>query len=493
MTPQNCGVSLVDSYLRARNWIVRNTLPDAGIKIHHRSKFAYPEVTGYFIPTLLDWGMRERASQYVAWLLSIQNKDGSWSDPKGQSPYVFDTGQVLKGLLAYCRYRPDDQLKRAILAGCDWVVSRQQDSGRIVTPDQGAWGNMVRENVHLYVLSALVDAGKIFGVSSYGAAAEKALQFYTAQDDCFAFNQLSHFHAYVCEAFADLGRADLALRALAPVIKLIDAGEEVPAYADKSFECPTALFQLACAFYKIGQGAYGDKLFDQAIVLQNKSGGFYGSYGVGADYFPHEEISWPVKYLLDALLLKIEASFDRDFVKIAPDVISSDDGRYKFIRDSVGAARTIVDIGCGKGRFLKNLQIDLPGRAYTGIDLSSEILKFVPQGIETIKGSLLSIPVYNRTFDAVFCVEAIEHALDIDQALNEMARLVSPGGSLIIIDKRKSHTGRMTLSPWEQWCSESRISAALKAKEFKVSTTIGIPYDGRSDDLFFGTIAVRAA
>ena len=38
--------------------------------------------------------------------------------------------------------------------------------------------------------------------------------------------------------------------------------------------------------------------------IQNRSGGFYGSYGEGAKYIPKAEISWAVKYLLDAHRLK---------------------------------------------------------------------------------------------------------------------------------------------------------------------------------------------
>ena len=38
--------------------------------------------------------------------------------------------------------------------------------------------------------------------------------------------------------------------------------------------------------------------------IQNKSGGFYGSYGPGAKYISGGEISWAVKYFLDAWRLK---------------------------------------------------------------------------------------------------------------------------------------------------------------------------------------------
>jgi hypothetical protein len=39
--------------------------------------------------------------------------------------------------------------------------------------------------------------------------------------------------------------------------------------------------------------------------IQNDGGGFFGSRGPGADYMPNAEISWAVKYFLDAHRLKL--------------------------------------------------------------------------------------------------------------------------------------------------------------------------------------------
>ncbi len=483
--------SLVDSYIIAKKWIERNTLPKSGIRISHQSKYAYPEVSGYYIPTLLEWGMRDLAEQYVAWLLSVQNKDGSWSDPRGQAPYVFDTGQILKGLISFYKYKPSPELKKSILDACNWIISCQLSSGRIKTPNEGAWGDMVKETVHLYALSPLVDAADIFDMPDYKICANAALDYYQKEDLPFEFNQLAHFYAYVCEAFADLNRHDLAVKALEPMTKIIGATKKSPAYAEKNFECPTAIFQLACAYYKIGWVEMGDRLFEQGRAHQRKTGGFYGSVGQGADYFPSAEISWPVKYFMDALLLKVKTNFDRDFIPIAPDYISAEDGRYIFIKDNIGKAETIADVGCGKGRFLKNLTHDFPDRVYTGIDISEKILGFVPDGIEKIPGGLLSLPIYNRKFDLVFCIEAIEHALDMKQALSELARIVADRGKLIIIDKRLARSGRMNLSPWEQWCDEKSFKNILESLGFKVSIQVGIPYDGKDDDVFFGIVATK--
>src|SRR6267378_6391187 len=84
--------------LAALSWVEANSVKGAGIKVHAGDAPPYPEVSGYFIPTLLDWGERDRALAYARWLASIQNEDGSWSDAEGKAAYTFDTGQILKGL-----------------------------------------------------------------------------------------------------------------------------------------------------------------------------------------------------------------------------------------------------------------------------------------------------------------------------------------------------------------------------------------------------------
>lgn len=85
---------------RALHWVRCNELSTGGIRVHSRHPAAYAEVTGYFIPTLLEWGEFELAVRCAKWLISVQSADGSFADPDRGLPYIFDTGQVLRGLLA---------------------------------------------------------------------------------------------------------------------------------------------------------------------------------------------------------------------------------------------------------------------------------------------------------------------------------------------------------------------------------------------------------
>ena len=46
---------------KAKNWIINNSIKGEGIINNSRYKKSYPEVSGYYIPTLLRWGFRDMA------------------------------------------------------------------------------------------------------------------------------------------------------------------------------------------------------------------------------------------------------------------------------------------------------------------------------------------------------------------------------------------------------------------------------------------------
>ena len=100
-------VDWVKTTEKAKNWIINNSIKGEGIINNSQYLKSYPEVSGYYIPTLLRWGFGDLAATYTDWLCSIQHEEGAWYDTDDNEPYVFDTAQILKGLVAIYPIKPE--------------------------------------------------------------------------------------------------------------------------------------------------------------------------------------------------------------------------------------------------------------------------------------------------------------------------------------------------------------------------------------------------
>ena len=90
----------------------------------------------------------------------------------------------------------------------------------------------------------------------------------------------------------------------------------------------------------------------------------------------------------------------------------------------------VLDVGAGNCRYhalfshcvykthdFAKLSKELTGGGYGKLDYVSDIC---------------SIPVEDESFDAVLCTEVLEHVPDPVKAIEEFARLLKPGGKLIL-------------------------------------------------------------
>lgn len=462
-------------YNRAINWIKENSVKDGGIITTTKYEKSYPEVTGYFIPTLLRWGYKELALEYAKWLCSIQKEDGSWYDSFDKSPYVFDSAQILKGLLAIRNLYPE--VEKHIINGCDWILSNMHEDGRLMTPVEDAWEDKktCSELIHTYCMSPIFEAGRAYNRADYIQKADKIMKYYIEnyRDKIVHFDLLSHFYAYVCEAMVDTENEELAREAMENISVFQKESGAVPAYNNVDWVCSTGLFQLSIVWFRLGDLERGNKAFEYACRLQNESGGWYGSYLSEENseeintYFPDAEISWAVKYFLDALYYKNLAQFETQ-ASIFQNEINELDGRYLAVKQVIcdthqGKPLKVLDIGCGKGAYLKNLTAELPDNTYFACDMSLKVMEYFEiDSVEKKQGTLTNIPYENDTFDIVYTCEALEHAVDIESALAEMARVTKSGGRIVIIDKSVSRLGYFDIEKWEQWFDDEILMNIMK-------------------------------
>lgn len=483
----------------AIHWIKQNTLPSSGIIVNSRQRLPYPEVTGYFIPTLQLIGEHTLARQYASWLAAIQLPDGSFGAPNGTSGYAFDTGQVVRGWVSMLPQMPE--LAGPLRAACDWLLATADPgTGRLRRPPEGGdWSlgprGELSEGIHIYVLAPLREAGRLLGESRYLDFVDRSLAFYLRDLDLTCFDQknaLTHFYGYIQEALFELGCHEESRRGMASVARYQQDNGAVPGYHDVSWVCSTGLAQLAKVWFLLGEGRRGDKALEFLATLQNPSGGFFGSYGVQADYFPAAEISWATKYAIEAVQAQIVFHFDETVSLYSPD-IAPEDGRVQAVLRAAGdlTGKRVLDAGCGKGRYSALLKKLFPGAEITAADVSPEMLKHVPGGITTVQSGILDLPFANGSFDLILCIEALEHVTQTELGVAELTRVLAPGGKLVIIDKNKEKLGALEMPHWEKWFDRDGLTSTMSRQGLQVTSGL-VSYEGRgADGLFICWVGAR--
>jgi SAM-dependent methyltransferase len=95
--------------------------------------------------------------------------------------------------------------------------------------------------------------------------------------------------------------------------------------------------------------------------------------------------------------------------------------------------RTVLEIGCGPGR--DGEAIAAAGLDYTGVDLSpASVDACRASGLRAEVASVLELPFEDSTFDAGWTMSTLLHVADedLDQALQEIVRVLRPGAPLAI-------------------------------------------------------------
>jgi SAM-dependent methyltransferase len=98
------------------------------------------------------------------------------------------------------------------------------------------------------------------------------------------------------------------------------------------------------------------------------------------------------------------------------------------------AGERLLDVACGGGFFLA--EAERAGLATSGIDLADAAIakaRQVAPKSELQRGDAESLPYPDDSFDIVTCLGSVEHMLNPETALEEMRRVLAPGGRTIVV------------------------------------------------------------
>jgi ArsR family transcriptional regulator len=104
---------------------------------------------------------------------------------------------------------------------------------------------------------------------------------------------------------------------------------------------------------------------------------------------------------------------------------------------------TVADLGCGDGYLA--LEAARFARRVIAVDRSREVLdraralaaRRAIENVEWRRGELEAVPIENESVDLVLFSQALHHAADPAKALAEAARVLVPGGRLLVLDLRQ--------------------------------------------------------
>ena len=91
----------------------------------------------------------------------------------------------------------------------------------------------------------------------------------------------------------------------------------------------------------------------------------------------------------------------------------------------------MFEAGCGTGLLLR--EAAGVARSAVGLDLSRGMLGPArTRGLKVVQGSLTDVPLPSASFDLVYSMKVLAHVPPIERAVAELARLVRPGGHLLL-------------------------------------------------------------
>lgn len=114
-----------------------------------------------------------------------------------------------------------------------------------------------------------------------------------------------------------------------------------------------------------------------------------------------------------------------------------------------------LEVGCGEGELAARVQHEI-GCEVVAVDQSERMVELTRErGVDARVGDVQDLPFADGEFDCAAAAWMLYHVADIEQALDELARVLRRGGQLIAVTNYSDHLaelkqliGREPSSPW---------------------------------------------
>ena len=353
----------VDSNLRLKalrelaNWFEYNQsqMADDGFGTFYLTTgwtSSYPETTGYIVPSLLKFAKYDQKSAFetiakkaLNWLLTIQKPTGGWQGGyvhQNRPEIVFNTGQILRGLMAGYHHFNEQKYLDAAVKACRWLVSIQAENGSF---DQHVYLNRARV-YDSYVVAPMLEVYSAYADESFKTCAIKNIDWILREkqhgngwfEDCDNTvkrnaKPILHTISYTIDGILDCAiflKNDKYLQAAKkPTDVLLDQflkSGKLNGRFDKNWKGSESLITTGCAqisiiweklFKATQEEKYktGFEKMNRLLVaihqrnvfeIKDSKGAIFGSFPFWGRYESFGCPNWASKYLMDALLGEFE-------------------------------------------------------------------------------------------------------------------------------------------------------------------------------------------
>jgi uncharacterized protein YyaL (SSP411 family) len=346
-----------ESLEKVMNWLAltHDSMTDHGSGSYHLAdgwSKSYPETTGYIIPTLLNFAevsdkekFRSIALAAADFLLGIQKPSGGWQGGRmseGKPEIVFNTGQVIRGMIAAYLETSDEQYLHAAEKAAEWLCTVQHP--------EGYWKEHALMNearvYDAFVDVPLISLSNLTNKEKYRTAALKNLEWIVGGklhengwfEDCdntvkHNSRPILHTIAYTLDGLLESdemlkdGRFLAAARLGADQLKdqLMNTGRLFGRYdrnwkGTEYFLC-TGAAQMAIIWLRLyglsGEETYlkaADRVLHLLLFVQQRThrqrrdtvGAIPGSFPIWGRYEPFAFPNWASKFFADALMLRLQ-------------------------------------------------------------------------------------------------------------------------------------------------------------------------------------------
>ena len=262
-------------------WVKKQELQTGGIRAWADNEAPYPEVSGYLLPTLWDYGETDLCKRIAKWLLSIQQRDGGWLGMDGRQ-HIFDTSAILQGLKHVYDNTHAVYLIEPMVKAQKFILNQRTPEG------------------HFRIYPKADDKPRLYTCRTSGILEDRESINYwlTADWFCGEAHQRPHYISYAMEGMRLAGRHEVVIDWLHRMKRAILPDGFMPFWVNRNYQaagstCTTATCQFAILYWKYDMPEYAVLLRQAAETVLQPDGGLWH------DKEDKRCISWAAKYYLD--------------------------------------------------------------------------------------------------------------------------------------------------------------------------------------------------